>query len=1051
MPNTIAPIYNFDPTGKLSSNLIQLEQQVLTASNGVDFSLIIPVNGPYFEDSLIVTLTNPITNVVKTLVAGIDYYPTHWFISASRACALSVYGSITFLDLTINGIVTLTYQTIGGGWTINSAQIATILADTLHNPRITAWEEVVTSYQVVNAPSFVSGQHYLITSIGTTNFTAIGAASNTVGISFLATGPGTGTGTAISMSFPPTPHQWNLVDMVGMSDVVAGVNNVATAITNASAANLNNVVLAETTRAEAAETLLRNSIITLQTTFNNNELITNKSSLVTLGTSNVLYPTQNAVKTYVDTAVAGVSNAALITAETNRALAAESVLVPKTTTVNGHVLNANISITAADVGLGNVSNTSDALKSIGGNAATVTTNANMVGDVTSVGNTTTVKKINGTALSGLATGILKNTTATGIPSIAVAADFPILNQSTTGNAATVTTNANLTGVVTSIGNATSIGAASITNAMLANTAVATLSGTNTGNETAATIKSALGVTTLSGSNTGDQTITLTGGVSGSGTGSFATTVVTNANLTGDVTSIGNATTLTNAAVIGKTLTGFTTNTGTITATDTILTAIQKLNGNIANTVAGAVVYQGTWNASINSPVLISGTGTKGYYYKVSVAGTTTIDTISQWNIGDTIIFDGTTWDKIDGLASEVTSVAGRVGAVALTTTDVAEGTNLYYTNTRGIGSTLTGYVSGAGTIGASDTILQAIQKLNGNKATNANLTGPVTSVGNATSIAAGAITNAMLVNGAVANLSGVNTGDETTTTILSKLGISTLSGSNTGDQTNISGSSGSCTGNAATASSVLWTGVSGRPTNVSQFTNDSGYITSAGTAAACSGNAATATTASACSGNSATATTASNIAAGSGNELVYQTNIGTTGFIPSVALASILTNGGYQAPAWTALSTYNMTLKSLGVGTAASGTNGEIIAVGNITAYYSDSRLKNIKEPIQNALDKVMNITGVVYTNNELANSFGYNSEEEQVGVLAQDVQSVLPQAVTLAPFDMAYNLDKTTYSRSGENYLTVKYEKLVPLLINAIKELTTEVRDLKSQLNIKE
>jgi uncharacterized protein (TIGR02145 family) len=83
--------------------------------------------------------------------------------------------------------------------------------------------------------------------------------------------------------------------------------------------------------------------------------------------------------------------------------------------------------------------------SIGGNAATatlastVTTNANLTGDVTSSGsNVTTVTQINGTALSGLATGILKNTTTTGVPSIAVASDFPTLNQNTTGTADNVT-------------------------------------------------------------------------------------------------------------------------------------------------------------------------------------------------------------------------------------------------------------------------------------------------------------------------------------------------------------------------------------------------------------------------------------------------------------------------------------------------------------------------------------------------------------------------------------------------------------------------------------
>ncbi len=82
------------------------------------------------------------------------------------------------------------------------------------------------------------------------------------------------------------------------------------------------------------------------------------------------------------------------------------------------------------------------------------------------------------------------------------------------------------------------------------------------------------------------------------------------------------------------------------------------------TAAGAVVYQGTWNATTNTPALASGVGTKGFYYKVSVAGTTAIDGNNQWNAGDTIIFDGAAWDKIDGIANEVVSIAGLTGAIS---------------------------------------------------------------------------------------------------------------------------------------------------------------------------------------------------------------------------------------------------------------------------------------------------------------------------------------------------------------------------------------------------
>ncbi len=88
----------------------------------------------------------------------------------------------------------------------------------------------------------------------------------------------------------------------------------------------------------------------------------------------------------------------------------------------------------------------------------------------------------GTSL--LSTGILKSTTGTGVLSIASASDFPILNQNTTGNAATVTTNANLTGPVTSLGNATSISANVVSNSMLSQISSQTFKGrttTGTGN------------------------------------------------------------------------------------------------------------------------------------------------------------------------------------------------------------------------------------------------------------------------------------------------------------------------------------------------------------------------------------------------------------------------------------------------------------------------------------------------------------------------------------------------------------------------------------------
>jgi hypothetical protein len=86
-------------------------------------------------------------------------------------------------------------------------------------------------------------------------------------------------------------------------------------------------------------------------------------------------------------------------------------------------------------------------------------------------------------------------------------------------------------------------------------------------------------------------------------------------------------------------------------------------------VLGALSYQGTWNASTNTPTLTSSTGTKGYYYVVSVAGSTNLNGITDWLIGDWAVYNGTVWQKVDNTET-VTSVNGQTGAVTLTYTDV---------------------------------------------------------------------------------------------------------------------------------------------------------------------------------------------------------------------------------------------------------------------------------------------------------------------------------------------------------------------------------------------
>jgi hypothetical protein len=88
-------------------------------------------------------------------------------------------------------------------------------------------------------------------------------------------------------------------------------------------------------------------------------------------------------------------------------------------------------------------------------------------------------------------------------------------------------------------------------------------------------------------------------------------------------------------------------------------------------VAGGLSYQGTWNATTNTPTLASSTGTNGYYYIVATAGSTNLDGITDWQIGDWLLFNGTNWQKIDQ-SNLVTSVNGQTGAVSVgTVTSVA--------------------------------------------------------------------------------------------------------------------------------------------------------------------------------------------------------------------------------------------------------------------------------------------------------------------------------------------------------------------------------------------
>jgi hypothetical protein len=135
---------------------------------------------------------------------------------------------------------------------------------------------------------------------------------------------------------------------------------------------------------------------------------------------------------------------------------------------------------------------------------------------------------------------------------------------------------------------------------------------------------------------------------------------------------------------------------------------------------------------------------------------------------------------------------------------------------------------------------------------------------------------------------------------------------------------------------------------------------------------------------------------------------------------------------------------SLGVNVAPNATVGRIDASNDVVAFSSDERLKTNVELITSSLIKINTLHGFTFTWNDLANTVaGYDTTTRHVGVYAQEIQRILPEAVKLAPFDN----DGFDNSLSGEHYLTVQYEKIVPLLIEAIKELKKEIDELRSQI----
>lgn len=169
--------YDFDPTGTNLANRVVGEQHVVNSLDFREYNFVIPKLAPFFGENAVISFTD-VNGVTRVLNEGVDFVFSHQFIQASKATAKPVFGSITFLNNATTGVVNVTYNTIGGIWTISETEIATIIAEALYNPRVTSWEQVVE----------------------------------------------------LPIMFPVIDHEWNTVDLIGASDVVASIEAVRDAV-----------------------------------------------------------------------------------------------------------------------------------------------------------------------------------------------------------------------------------------------------------------------------------------------------------------------------------------------------------------------------------------------------------------------------------------------------------------------------------------------------------------------------------------------------------------------------------------------------------------------------------------------------------------------------------------------------------------------------------------------------------------------------------------------------------------------------------------------------
>jgi hypothetical protein len=506
-------------------------------------------------------------------------------------------------------------------------------------------------------------------------------------------------------------------------------------------------------------------------------------------------------------------------------------------------------------------------------------------------------------------------------------------------------------------------------------------------------------------NLGATTI-FTGNLVGSVTGNVAGNVVGNVlgNLTGNV-------------VATQVTAGGLTVSGNITATN--VTATNALIGTLFTAGQPNITSLGTLTAltvgtagQYTTPTNIYGLAKYNGVEIATVGGTASFTSINNTPIGNTSPASGafTTLSASSGLN---TTVIGNSSAAAATFTTLTVNNGSRFIQSATFNAGLTASTVQAATIGNS----------------GAQLTGTISTASqtNITSVGtlSGGTWNATVISPTYGG-TGVNNGSNTLT----------VSGGNRTINQDIS------SGAAPTFNGANFTGI---PASAVTGLNAGGTLTGIASTSSVSGL----TLSGAWTSGSGTITLGGTIPAPTSSQITT-----ALGFTPyNSGGATVLTSSNYSSYITSSGFTASSTLTGA-VNTSSACTFGAVSAgnfsgsgygrfAGDVVAFYSDRRLKTDIVPIENALGKVLTLSGVQYRGNDVAGSHGFDTTKQQVGVLADQILAVMPEAVEPAPFDS----DEDGNSKSGENYLTVKYEKLVPLLIESIKELNAKIAALEARL----